>query len=220
MNDIYIYGSGGLGRGVLELIENINTQKELWNIKGFLDDNESVWGAEINDQVVLGNYEYLAERGGSAVVIAIADPGVKMKLVSTLKETCDVSFPNIIHPSVSLSRHNIVGEGNILSQGATLSVNIRLGNFNLLHLNCSIGHDARIENYVAVYPNASVAGYAILNNSVEIGSNASVIQKVNVGEGAIIGAGSVVIKDIPKSCTAVGVPAKPVKFHQTKGLTR
>lgn len=38
------------------------------------------------------------------------------------------------------------------------------------------------------------------------------IQGIKVGEGGIVGAGSVVVKDLPANCTAVGMPAKPIKF--------
>lgn len=45
--------------------------------------------------------------------------------------------------------------------------------------------------------------------------------RVNIGEGTVIvggaviniGTEAVVTKDIPPNCTAVGVPAKPIKFH-------
>ena len=30
----------------------------------------------------------------------------------------------------------------------------------------------------------------------------------------IVGAGAVVVKDIPAKCTAVGAPAKPIKFFE------
>jgi acetyltransferase-like isoleucine patch superfamily enzyme len=36
---------------------------------------------------------------------------------------------------------------------------------------------------------------------------------VEIGEETIIGAGAVVAKSLPAKCTAVGIPAKPVKLH-------
>jgi len=40
------------------------------------------------------------------------------------------------------------------------------------------------------------------------------IQGITVGNYSIVGAGAVVIKDIPEKCTAVGSPAKPIKFFE------
>jgi hypothetical protein len=33
------------------------------------------------------------------------------------------------------------------------------------------------------------------------------------GENTIVGSGAVVAKSLPANCTAVGIPAKPIKFH-------
>ena len=40
-----------------------------------------------------------------------------------------------------------------------------------------------------------------------------IINQINIGNGTIIGAGALVHKDLPANCTAVGFPAKPIKFH-------
>lgn len=36
-----------------------------------------------------------------------------------------------------------------------------------------------------------------------------------IGDYTIVGAGAVVAKTLPAKCTAVGVPAKPIKFHES-----
>jgi acetyltransferase-like isoleucine patch superfamily enzyme len=46
-----------------------------------------------------------------------------------------------------------------------------------------------------------------------VGINATIIQSVCIGLWSTIGAGAVVTQDIPDNCTAVGIPAKPIKFH-------
>lgn len=48
---------------------------------------------------------------------------------------------------------------------------------------------------------------------VSIGTGSAIIQGVNIGKNTVIGARAVVIKDLPSNCTAVGTPAKPIKFH-------
>ena len=49
---------------------------------------------------------------------------------------------------------------------------------------------------------------------MEIGTGTQIIQGKNVGKESIVGAGAVVVRDIPEKCTAVGCPAKPIKFTE------
>ncbi len=62
-------------------------------------------------------------------------------------------------------------------------------------------------------PGVNVSGEVILENGVYIGTGAKVINQVRIGSYTIIGAGAVVAKNLPANCTAVGMPAKPIKFH-------
>ena len=59
MKDLYIIGAGGFGREVAWLVERINEVSPTWNIKGFIDDNESLWGSIEGEYPVLGGCEYL-----------------------------------------------------------------------------------------------------------------------------------------------------------------
>lgn len=38
VRDVAIFGVGGFGREVLTLINDINTQEEMWHVVGFFDD--------------------------------------------------------------------------------------------------------------------------------------------------------------------------------------
>lgn len=46
-----------------------------------------------------------------------------------------------------------------------------------------------------------------------IGASAKVLGNIVIGENSKIGAGAIVLNDIPKNVTAVGVPAKVVKTN-------
>ncbi|XOQ13607.1 MAG: hypothetical protein ACFWTY_06190 [Shouchella clausii] len=212
MDKLFIYGSGGLGRGVLNLIEDLNKIKKTWHIEGFLDDDKSIHGEFKNEKKVLGDVSYLLrEKERSAIVVAIASPVIKAKIVHRIKGLDHVYFPNIIHPSVSFSKYNEIGEGNIISSNASISTNVRVGNYSLIHYNCSIGHDAIINDYVAIYPNSSVGGYTEIKDGAIIGSNATILPEKIIGDQCVVGAGAAVIHDLPEKCTAVGVPAKIIR---------
>lgn len=82
-----------------------------------------------------------------------------------------------------------------------------------------IGATTIIEDDVLIYQNVTLGGVSlnkgkrhptIKANSV-IGSGAKVLGNITVGKNSKIGANSVVVCDVPKNSTAVGVPAKIVK---------
>lgn len=212
MKDIVIIGAGGFGREVAWLIEDINRAKREWNIVGFVDDEESILGTDINGYKVIGNIDWLKGQELS-VVNAIADPTTKKKVMSRL-EMSKNKYPVLIHPNVICSELVDIGEGSIICAGNIITVNIEIGKHVIVNLDCTIGHDAIIGDFSTVLPSVNISGYVKTGECVSVGTGAAVIQGINIGENTVIGAGAVVVKDLPAKCTAVGSPAKPVKFHE------
>jgi len=54
-------------------------------------------------------------------------------------------------------------------------------------------------------------GTPIIGDNVFIGSGAKILGSIKIGNNVRIGANAVVTQDIPKNCTAVGVPARIIK---------
>ena len=106
-----------------------------------------------------------------------------------------------------------IGEGCIICANTIVTVDVTIEKFSIVNLACTIGHDAHLKSYTTLYPTVNVSGFVQIESGVEIGTGSQIIQGVSIGTGAIIGAGSVVVRDIPPHCTAVGVPAKPIKYH-------
>ncbi len=88
-----------------------------------------------------------------------------------------------------------------------------------------IGATAIIEEDVLIYQGVTLGGVSldkgkrhptIRANSV-IGSGAKVLGNLVIGKNGKIGANSVVICDVPKNSTAVGVPAKIIKREDKNG---
>lgn len=215
MEDIVVYGAGGFAREVIHLLEIINNRNTKWNILGYIDDNIENQGKQINGYKVLGDRSWLEGlKQDINVVMGIGDPKTKKNITNHLLTYNHIHFPNIIHPDVYLSKYNRIGQGNIICEGNILTCNINIGNFVTINLNCTIGHDVQIDDYVTILPNASISGNVHLQEGVDFGTNATIIQGKTVGTYSIIGASSCITKDIPGHCTAVGIPAKPIKFHE------
>jgi sugar O-acyltransferase (sialic acid O-acetyltransferase NeuD family) len=211
MKDIVIIGAGGFGREVAWLIEDINKENTEWNILGFVDDNKEIHGTEMNGYNVLGGIEWLKSQELN-VVCAIGDPIIKKKTIERLNGSNN-SFPVLIHPSVIHSDRVTFGEGSIICAANIITTDIKIGNHVIINLDCTIGHDAVLGDYTTVLPSVNVSGFVVTDKSVSIGTGSAIIQGVKIGENTVVGAGSVVVKDLPKNCTAVGAPAKPIKFN-------
>ena len=212
MKNIVIIGAGGFGREVAWLIEEINEFEEQWNLIGFVDDDPSLNGKIINGYEVLGNIDWLIKQELN-VVNAIANPIIKRKTIERILGSKN-KFPILIHPSARCSKSVKYGEGTIICAGNIITVNIELGSHVIVNLDCTIGHDAVIGNYSTILPSVNISGFVKIHDCCSIGTGSAIIQGVSIGENTTIGAGSVVVKDIPANCTAVGVPAKPIKYHE------
>ncbi|MEA3353334.1 MAG: serine O-acetyltransferase [Campylobacterota bacterium] len=82
-----------------------------------------------------------------------------------------------------------------------------------------IGETTIIEDDVLIYQGVTLGGVSLshgkrhptIEKGTVIGSGAKILGNITVGENCKIGANSVVVKDVPCSSTAVGVPARIVK---------
>ena len=211
MMKLVIIGVGGFGREVAWLVERINKIKPTWNLIGFVDDNTEYCGSLINGYPVLGNCDWLNNQTDE--IFAVCAIGASKVRKSVIEKLSKVKFATIIDPSVLLSERVIIGAGSIICAGSILTVEIQIGAHVIINLDCTIGHDAKLHDYVTLYPSVNISGCTVLEECVEMGTGSLIIQGLNIAGGSIVGAGAVVVTNLPKECTAVGIPAKPIKFH-------
>lgn len=216
MKDIAIFGVGGFGREVLALIHHINKRDLTYRVVGFFDDGHEL-GEIVNGYPVLGKTSELNSwKKELAVAISIGNPVVKKKVVEKITNPL-VSFPTLIHPNVDigLPAYVTIGKGCIICAGNMITTNVVIGDFVILNLGCTVGHDTIIKDYSAFMPSCNISGEVMIGEGVYCGTGAKIINQTTIGEYAIIGAGAVITKPIPSHCTAVGMPAKPIKYHKT-----
>jgi sugar O-acyltransferase (sialic acid O-acetyltransferase NeuD family) len=216
MNKIAIYGCGGFGREVKMLIDQINKYEKRYDFIGYFDDgvpkNRIIEGSK-----VLGGINELNSFSDKLqLVISIADPKIKLKIIESINNF-NVSFPILIHPSCIIGDSFIkIGEGTIICASTIITVNVEIGNHVILNLACTVGHDTKIGSYSSFMPSVNISGEVLIGAQVYCGTGVKIINQVKIGEGTIVGAGALVYKDLPPYCTAVGFPAKPIKYHDGK----
>lgn len=214
MKKIAILGTGGFARELATLIQDINAVSPMYDFIGFVDGSLAK-GTLVNGYPVIGNDDEInnvSEELG--LVLAFGDPKLKKKVKDKFTNPF-LSFPTLIHPSVIIGDKKFVeiGEGCIICAGCILTTNITIKDFVTLNLQCTVGHDTVINEYAAFMPTCNISGEVNIAEGVYCGTGVKIINLTSVGKYTIVGAGAVVAKTLPANCTAVGVPAKPIKFH-------
>lgn len=175
MKDLYIIGAGGFGREVAWIVERINSIKPTWNLKGFIDDNETLWGSKEGEYHVFGGCEYLSTLEDVYAVCAVGSSNVRKKIIEKLKDT-SVKFATLVDPSVLYSNSVKIGEGAIVCAGTIITVNVNIGDHVIVNLDCTIGHDAVIDDFVTIYPSVNVSGNVLIGECSELGTGTQIIQ--------------------------------------------
>lgn len=212
MEKIAIAGTGGFAREVLTLINDINKHKPQYEIVGFVDADKSL---TIHGLPVIGDDNEVNQmKEPISLVIAVGEPKMKAKIREKYNNPL-ISFPTLVHPSVMIGDKKSIkiGEGSIICAGCILTTDIQIKDFVTLNLVCTVGHDTIIGSYSSFMPSVNISGEVIIKDGVYVGTGAKIINQLEIGEKTIVGAGAVVAKSLPSNCTAVGVPAKPIKFH-------
>ena len=213
MNKIAIYGAGGFGREVKMLIDQINKYDRKYEFIGYFDDGVPKGSILEGSDLLGGIFELNSFSDKLLLVISIADPIIKLKIIESITNS-NISFPVLIHPSCIIGDFNIkIGEGSIVCASTIITVNVEIGNHVILNLACTVGHDTKIGSYSSFMPSVNISGEVVIGDQVYCGTGVKIINKIAIGEGTIVGAGALVHKDLPSHCTAVGFPAKPIKYH-------
>lgn len=214
MKDIAIFGAGGFGREIACLIKLINEKNPEWNIIGFLDDDEKLWGTENKYGKVLGGADWLNQYDNSlAVAIAVGNPSAVISIVSKINNS-QISFPNLYAPTVTfLDKDSLeIGHGNIICTNCFVSCNVKIGDFNLFNGYIPIGHDVQIGDCNVIMPSCNISGGVEMGSGNFLGVQSVILQYIKIGNNTRIGANSVVMRKTKDGFLYMGNPAKKLNL--------
>jgi acetyltransferase EpsM len=206
MEDVVIYGAGGLG----QVVQDILQQGSRYRPVAFLDSNPALHGHTVAELPVRGGIdevEGLLRAGVSEAIVAIGDNVARASTAEAL-EARHMHLISAIHPLASLSPSAVISEHVIVGPRATVCVHARIGPHAVLSAGAIADHDNVIGKGVFLEVAVRLAGQVTVEEFATIGIGASVIPGRRVGCRARVAPGAVVIRDVPPSATVGGVPAQ------------
>jgi acetyltransferase EpsM len=196
---IVVYGGGGHGKSVIDLIRALGT----YRIHGVIDDglgaDQSVMGVP-----VLGGREVLAElhnEGIQQVVNAvggIGDISSRIRIFQLLAEQGFVC-PAVIHPSAVVEPGTKISSGVQIFPHGYVGSEVQLGIGVIVNTGAVVSHDCIVETYANISPGALLAGGVKIGRGSLIGMGVTVNLGVTIGDNARIGNGATVKDDVPEN---------------------
>lgn len=205
-NQIIIIGAGSVG-GHVAVNMNLYFDEELHPI--FLDDDSSKHGKEFCGIEVLGSVTEIKTFSKSTpIVVGIAFPKVKQKIIKQLQLKGYTNFPKLISKRSWVSNNVEIGAGCIIYPGCSINYGSKIREFVVMNMNCAIGHDCLIQDFVSISPGVNLGGNTRIGQMSEVGIGASTLQSIKIGHKSIVGGSAMVTKSFPHKSKIKGVPAK------------
>ena len=204
---IYIIGSGGHSRPVIEVLneKNIKIKKEIFDLKFKKNKKEKILGS-----LVVGSFESMFKKKKKNTFLAIGDNKIRGKIYNILRKK-KIKTPNLISITSTISKYYKLGNANFINKKAFIGTEVKIGNNNIINSGSLIEHEVVIGNNNHIAPKSILGGRVKIGNNVLIGIGSKVLPGVKICNNTIVGAGSVVIKNIIKPAIYAGVPAKLIK---------
>lgn len=206
MKRLAILGASGHGKVVADTAECCG-----WEKVDFFDDD---WPRlQVNGHWrVSGDCNALISRLSEfdGVLVAIGSNDIRHTKLIALRNA-GAPLATLIHPSATISRYAVIGEGTVVFAGVVVNAYARIGLGVILNTGCCIEHDCVLGHAVHISPGARLAGGVQMGDFSWVGIGACVRQLICIGSNVTVGAGAVVVADIANGTTVVGVPAKTMR---------
>jgi acetyltransferase EpsM len=194
---LLIYGGGGHGKVIIDLIRALNC----YELVGVIDDRLPA-GSQILGLSVLGGAETLLEmhqRGISLAINAVGGIGnfaIRQKVFDNL-EQAGFRCPTVVHPTAFIEPSaELDGGVQVLSQ-SYISSEARVGFGTVINAGVVVSHDCVLGKCVNLSPGAMLAGAVRVEDFAQIGMAATINLDLTIGARARIGNGATIKADVP-----------------------
>ncbi|MCW5875940.1 MAG: NeuD/PglB/VioB family sugar acetyltransferase [Anaerolineales bacterium] len=196
-NAVLVYGGGGHGKAVIELIRATGAYEPI----GVLDDGRAPGESVLGAPVLGGGAALAALRAAGCRLAANAVGGIgamssRLHVFERLNAAGFV-FPSLLHPSAVVEPSARLGAGVQVFPHAYIGSDAEIGFGCIVNTGAIVSHDCVLAEAVNLAPGAILAGGVHVGEGTLVGMGVTVNLNVQIGAGARIGNSAVVKADVP-----------------------
>jgi acetyltransferase EpsM len=198
-NAILIYGGGGHGKSIIDLLRAASN----YHIVGIVDDGLAAAGvSDVMGLPVLGGSGALAEQHQKGVRLAVNAVGgignvsVRIEVFQRLAQA-GFACPAAVHPRAMIEPSASLSPGVQAFALAYIGSEVKVGYGAIVNTGAIVSHECLIGDYANLSPGAILAGQVEIGPAALVGMGVTINLQVKVGAKARIGNGATVKSDVP-----------------------
>lgn len=156
----YIYGCGGHGRVVLDLLNHHKMP-----VAAFIDDNLSSKAAKIHGIPILKAPILKSE--ACQWIVAIGNNAARQAIVSRLVDN-GCHFATLIHPSAQIGSRVSIGSGSVIMANTAINCDTSIGAHVIINLGSNIDHDCVIGDFCHIAPGSTLGGRVRVSSGIAL----------------------------------------------------
>ena len=211
---VFIFGAGGLGREVLNVLRASAAAGQRVTCCGFIVDPEFATNSTLHGLRVHNGLSVLRDDRDSRIVVALGDPSRRRAAVEKIKRVAGSRFVSAIHPAATIGGEVKMDMGVMVLGPASITTDASIGRHVVINPLVTVSHDCRLADYVTLAPAVALAGGVDVAEGAELGTGANVIPRLTVGAWSIVGAGAAVIRSVNPNSTVAGTPAREIAVRR------
>ncbi len=196
---IYIYGSGGRGILIKELLIRLGKRsKEITLIDDFKKKFKKT-------NYLLKNFN----KKKDYLFIGISNPKIqKEKYTFFKKKLKNRENKPLIDPNTIIKTKTKIGKNTIILENSSIGPNVTLAKNVFVGSRVVINHDCNIDSFSTIGHGCNLAGNVSVKKNCIIGISSTIQQRINIGSNVTIGSASNVINNCKGNKIYYGNPAK------------
>ncbi len=196
-NKLIIFGGGGHGRTLIELVQAMDS----YDLVGVIDDHIPP-ETELLGVPVLGGRSILSELFQKGICLAVNGVGgigypQSRWVVFEALQKIGFDFPSVVHPTAFVEKSARLEPGAQVLAQSYIGTQVKVGFGSVVNAGVVLSHDVQTGICNNFSPGALIAGNAVFGDFTQVGMGATVNLNLKIGANVRIGNGATVKKDVP-----------------------
>ena len=155
LSPVYIYGCGGHGRVILDILQYQNIP-----VAGFVDDYPALGQTHLLDIPILPPSALLPDLEPKACqwIIAIGNNAIRQTIAQKL-QALDHTFATAIHPAAHIGSRVTIGPGSVIMANTVINCDTVIGQHVILNTGSTVDHDCTLGDFCHIAPGSTLCGH-------------------------------------------------------------